>query len=133
MARIDWMVACELAYFDRHARLCLVGVATQLALPSLPIEMRQLMLVARLVDRAASEPLDLGFAISTPQGQWLGPTNADDIHIEVASEYILITVRDLPFTEEGMYRFGLRVDSQEFMAIPMPVLVLATASPLECH
>jgi hypothetical protein len=133
MARIEWMLACELAYFDRHARLCMVGVATQLLLPSLPLEMRQLMLVARLVDRAPGQSLDIGFAISTPGGQWLGPSSKDDIHIEVASEYALITVRDLPFKEEGMYRFGLRVDAQEFVAVGIPVLVLSPAAPMECH
>jgi hypothetical protein len=133
MARIEWMLACELAYFDRHARICMVGVTTQLLLPSLPLSMRQLMIVARLVDRAPAQPLDLGFAIATPDGQWIGPSSDDDIHIEVGSEYILITVRDLPFKQEGMYRFGLRVDPTPFVSIDIPVFVTATSSRLECH
>jgi hypothetical protein len=133
MARIEWMLACELAYFDRHARICMVGVTTQLLLPSLPLSMRQLMIVARLVDRAPGQPLDIGFAIATPDGQWIGPSRDDDIHVEVASEYALITVRDLPFKQEGMYRFGLRVDPSQFVSIDIPVLVVSPVSAVECH
>jgi len=133
MARIEWMLACELAYFDRHARLCMVGVTTQLLVPALPLSMRQLMMVARLVDRIPNQALDVGFAIATPDGQWIGPSNEDDIHIEVASEYVLITVRDVPFRQEGMYRFGLRFDQTQFVSIDIPVLVLSVSNPLECH
>jgi len=133
MAHIDWMVACELAYFDRHSRICMVGVTSQLLVPSLPLSMRQLMIVARLADRVNGHSLDIGFAIATPDGQWIGPTNEDDIHIEVGSEYILITLRDVPFKQEGMYQFGLRVDQSPFVSIDIPVLVLSASSQLECH
>jgi len=133
MARVEWMLDCELAYFDRTARLCMVGVTTQLLLPSLPLSMRQLMIVARLADRAPGQSLDIGFAIATPDDQWIGPSKDDDLHIEIASEYILITVRDLPFKQEGMYRFGLRVDQSPFVAIDLPVLSVSTSSPMECH
>ena len=30
MARIDWVLVSDLAFFDRHARLCVVGIATHL-------------------------------------------------------------------------------------------------------
>ena len=133
MAHIDWMLACELAYFDRQARMCMVGVMTDLRLPSVPLQMRQMMLVARLADRAPGAAMDVGFAIATPDGRWIGPSGDDDIHIEVAFEYILITIRDLPFTTEGMYQFGLRVNPDQFVTVAMPVLVAASATAAECH
>jgi len=91
------------------------------------------MIVARLADRVHGRPLDIGFAVATPDGQWIGPRNEDDIHIEVGSEYLLITVHDVPFTQEGMYQFGLHVDQSSFVSIDIPVLVLSASSPLECH
>ena len=133
MARIEWMLPCELAYFDRHARICMVGVTTQLLLPSLPMEMRQLMLVARLVDQRPGHALDLGVAIRTPGGEWIGPRSDDNIHVEVGSEYILVTLRDLPFVQEGVYRFGLHLAPEQFVAVDIPLFVMASPQPVECH
>ncbi|HUK32401.1 MAG TPA: hypothetical protein VLV86_00735 [Vicinamibacterales bacterium] len=132
MARIDWMLGCELAYFERHGRLCMVGVTTELLLPSLPLSMRQMMFVARVTDRAPGEALSVGFAVATPDGQWIAPSKDDDIHIEVVSEYVLLTIRDLPFRQEGVYRFGLHIGEQ-FAAIDLPVLALSTSRPAEYH
>ena len=133
MPRVEWMVACELAYFDRHGRMCMVGVMTDLRLPSVPLQMRQMTLVARLADRRPGSALNVGFAVATPDGQWIGPSADDDIHIEVAFEYILITVRDLPFRMEGMYQFGLHLDSDQFVTVDIPVLVVAPSTAAACH
>lgn len=50
MARVDWLLVSDLAFFDRHARLCMVGIASRLTLPSLPVVIRQIMVVARVAD-----------------------------------------------------------------------------------
>ena len=78
MAHIEWMHLCELAYFDRQSRLCMVGMTTHLVLPSLPVRMRQIMMVAR-----------------------------------VSGEHILVTLRDVPFKEEGARRFGIQLGPQQ--------------------
>jgi hypothetical protein len=119
MAHLDLMQVCELAYFDRHARLCLVGITTHLALPSLPIRIRQLMIVGRVADLTFGEPLDVSFAMMTPSGQWLSPAD-DDTHVELSSEYVVVTLHDIPFQEEGPYRFAIQLGSQQLASIVLP-------------
>ena len=63
MARIDWVVACDLAFFDRQDRLCLVGVTSRLPVPRLPLAINQLMLVARLVDLRTVEQFEVSVAV----------------------------------------------------------------------
>ena len=123
MARFDWMQVCELAYFDRQARLCLVGITTHLVLPSLPIRMRQLMIVGRVEDLPPGESLDVSFAMMTPAGQWLSPAD-DDTHVELSSEYVVVTLRDVPFQEEGPYRFAIQIGPQQLASVVLPVVVL---------
>jgi hypothetical protein len=42
MARIDWALACDLAFFDRQDRLCIVGITRRLPVPRLPLAINQL-------------------------------------------------------------------------------------------
>ena len=133
MAHLDWMQVCELAYFDRQARLCLVGITTHLALPSLPIQMRQLMIVGRIADVTFGETLDVSFAMVTPSGQWLSPSD-DHTHVEVSAGYVVITLRDVPLQEEGPYRFAIQLGSQQLASVVLPVvLLMPDAERIEVH
>ena len=49
VASIDWAFVCDLAYFDRHDRLCIVGITQKFVFPRLPVGLHQIMLVAHLV------------------------------------------------------------------------------------
>ena len=44
MARIDWALLCDLAFFDRQDRLCVVGIVRRLPAPRLPLAISQMML-----------------------------------------------------------------------------------------
>lgn len=133
MAHIDWMHLCELAYFDRQHRLCIVGITTDFVLPSLPIRLRQIMLVARVADARPGERLDVGFGVATPAGIWISPSSIDDAHVEVVGGHILVTLRDVPFTEEGAHRFGIQLGTQQLATVDVPVVILPAARPAECH
>ena len=50
MARIDWALLCDVAFMDRLGRLCVIGVTREFFVPTLPIALHQVMLVARLTD-----------------------------------------------------------------------------------
>jgi len=76
MARIDWALACDLAFFDRQDRLCIVGITRRLPVPRLPLAINQLMLVARLIDLQAVEEIEVSVAVLGPSGLWTTPTNA---------------------------------------------------------
>lgn len=133
MARIEWMHVCDLAYFDRHARMCMVGLTTHLVVPALPLRMRQIMLVAHVVDLEPGGRVDISVAVSTPDGQWISPGLSDDVHIEVASEYVLVTLRDLPLKDEGTYRLALQLGPQQFITADVPVFVMPTAQAAQLH
>lgn len=68
MARIDWAVLCDLAFFDRQDRLCIVGITRQLPAPRLPLAISQMMLVGRLTDIQPVEEIAVSVAIVTPKG-----------------------------------------------------------------
>ena len=50
VARIDWAVLCDLAFFDRQDRLSIIGVIRTRSAPTLPMTLHQAVLVARLAD-----------------------------------------------------------------------------------
>jgi hypothetical protein len=133
MARIDWVLVCDLAYFDRHARMCTVGITTQLVVPSLPIHLRQIMMVAHVIDPTPGEQVDVGVAVVTPAGMWAAPSSSDNLHIEVAAEYILVTLRDLQLSEEGVYRFQLHLDDDQPAVVNVPVLAVPRPRYAEVH
>jgi len=133
MACVEWVMACDLAYFDREARLCMVGVTRHLLLPSLPVRLRELMLVAHITDVRPGERLSIGVAVSTPGGQWIGPSDDEGIHIEVVDEYILAKLHDFPLTDEGTYRFALRVNPEQLVAVDIPVFSISPSVPAEYH
>jgi hypothetical protein len=109
LASIDWAVLCDLAFFDRQERLCLVGIVRKLPLPTLPLAIGQLMFVAHLTDIQEVEEFQVTVAVVTPRGLVTIPKSGDCVEIEIAHDYILVTLRALPITEEGMYRFQLGI------------------------
>jgi len=133
MAQVEWLMACDLAYFDREERLCMVGVTKHLLLPSLPVRLRGLTLVAQLTNVRPGERLTLGVIVSTPEGEWIKPSNPNSVQIEVNDRYILASLRDLPIDDEGKYRFALRLTPDELVAIDIPVFAMSPANQAECH
>src|SRR5262245_19828401 len=96
MARIASAQLCELAFFDNCERLCLIGVTTRLPVPALPLAVNQLMIAARVVDVRMSESLDLGVSIAMPNGISTAPEQPDGIEVGIFTDYILITLRQIP-------------------------------------
>jgi hypothetical protein len=132
MAHIDWVLVADLAYFDQRGRLCTVGVVTKLLVPSLPVVVRQIMMVARVSAPSPGEEIGMGVAVLTPTGQWAEPDDPDGVQIEVAAEYLLVTLRDLPIVEEGTYRFAVYLDEQT-MAVEVPVCLPTSRRHAEVH
>src|SRR5262245_33541302 len=133
MARIASAHLCELAFLDSCDRLCLVGVTTRLPVPSLPLAVHQLMLAARVVGVLPGESLDLGVSGTMPSGMSTAPEQPDGIHVNVLAEYILITLRQIPLMEEGLYRFVVSLGSQEPVVIEVPVMQVSHRAYAEVH
>jgi hypothetical protein len=133
MARIDWVLVCDLAYFDRYARMCTVGITTNLIVRALPIHLREIMMVARVVDQQPGDEIDISVGVQTPSGLFAVPSTSDNLHIEVAREYVLVTIRDLPLNEEGVYAFQVKLGTFPAVGVDVPVLAIPQEQLAEVH
>jgi hypothetical protein len=133
MARIEWTLLCELAFLDHQERLCVVGVTNQLPVPRLPLAVNQLMLVARLADLRKTEQLEVAAGVTSPAGIWKTPPHGEGILIEMAREYIFVTLRGLPLQEEGVHTFSLLVSGQPPVSIEVPVVMARRALRPDVH
>src|SRR5215470_17552671 len=124
MARIDWALLCDLAFFDRHDRLCIIGTVREFPAPRLPLALSQVMLVAKLTDIRPVEELSISIRVLLPNGRWTAPAHSDGVVIEMAREYILATLRDVPICEEGVYRFQIALGGQTAVSVDVPVLTV---------
>ena len=103
MAHIDWLQLCETAFLDNCDRLCVIGVINRFPVPALPIAVHQLTLAGRVVDLRPGEEVEVGVSITTPGGLAPSPDDPHCIEISNAGEYVLVTLRQFPLSEEGVY------------------------------
>jgi len=122
MARIDWALVCDHAFLDRSDRLCLIGITRQIPVPSLPLTLHRMTLVARLADIAPFDEVALSVGMVTPSGLHLARTGSEQVAIEMAGEYALATLRDIPLMEEGTHRFQVRLRGQPVVSLEVSVL-----------
>jgi hypothetical protein len=117
---------CDHAFLDREQRLCMIGISSQFSSARLPIAVNQVMLVARLADIRPVDEIAVSVTILTPAGSRATPLSSEGIVIEIAGEYVLVTLRGLPLTQEGVYRFQVALSGGSAVSLDIPVL---TASP----
>jgi hypothetical protein len=133
VARVDWAVACELAFLDAQDRLCVIGVTTRLTLPTLPILVNQLMLVARLADLRTSEELQIAAAVVSPTGVWQVPSDTDGLTIEIVREYVFVALRGSPIYQEGVHSFRLLLWGLPAVTIDVPAIAVQPAARADVH
>jgi hypothetical protein len=107
---------CDLAFFDRQDRLCVIGIVRTVSTPRLPLAISQMMLVAHLADIRPVEEVEISVAVVT-----------------MAHQYVLVMLRELPFREEGVYRFEITLTGQSVASIDIPVLTTARPVSVEVH
>src|SRR5580692_2693167 len=133
MTSIEWARPCETAFLDRYDRLCLIGVITHFPVPSLPVAVNQFMIAARVIDVPADDEFDVGVSVTTPNGLSVAPDGPEGFQVEVAGEYVLITLRQMPLTAEGVYRFLVSVGAEASVAGEIPVLIISRHRHTEIH
>lgn len=120
---IDWLVLCESAFLDETERLCLVGIADNFPVPRLPLALSEHVLVARLRRSLPRRPFDIGFGIRTPSGCFIAPHGSGSAELRMIGDYVLMTLRSLPFREAGTYRFEFSVNDDVHAALDIPVWI----------
>lgn len=128
MARIDWAVLCDLAFFDRQDRLSIIGVIRTLSAPSLPTTLHQAVLVARLADIQPVDEVAVFVGLVTPTGQRRARTGSESVTIELVREYAVATLRGIPLSEEGIHRFQVQLRGQPVVSLDVPVLSCAAST-----
>lgn len=120
-ASVAWVVLCESVARDETGRLSLIGIASHLPVPSLPLLLNEHLVVARLADLEAGEALDVSFGIATPAGMWITPAADDAATLEMIGEFVIITLRSLPLREEGLHRFEVGIGNGSTAKVEVPV------------
>jgi hypothetical protein len=126
MATIQWAQLCESAFLDNCGRLCLIGITRRLPVPKLPLAVYQLMIAAHVVDVQVGDELNVEAWIMTPRGVAAAPNHPEGLNVTVAADYLLLTLRDVPLTEEGIYTICLALDGTDPVTLEVPVLLAST-------
>jgi hypothetical protein len=101
--------------------------------PHLPLAITQMMLVARLTDIRPVEEVAVSVAVITPRGVVTTSNSTDCILVEMAQEYVLVTLRGFPLQEEGVYRFRIALSGQAPVFVDVPVLTADVPLTAELH
>jgi hypothetical protein len=125
MARIDWSVICDLAYFDATGRLCLLGVETECAVPRLPVGMQRFSIVARVQDGWISDAAAPVLSVTSPRGEWRAIAADREFLVEQRAEYVIVHLPGLRLIDEGLYRFELALAAPDLATVELSALVTA--------
>jgi len=133
MVTIEWAFFCDMALIDRYHRLSIIGISPRIPTPTIPIAVRHSMLVAKM-NAPEGERIDFGIRIAAPSGLVAVLTPDDqDVSVESAHGFLLVTMRNLPLPEEGTYRFELMVNGQIAATVPLSVLVTSPSESGGVH
>ena len=108
-------------------RLCIIGVIRHIPVVSLPMTVPAVMLVSRLADIQPIDEIALSVGVVYPNGLHGARMGSNDVVIEMAGEYILATLRGIPLSEEGLYRFQIQLRGQPVASVEIPVLATCRA------
>jgi hypothetical protein len=86
-----------------------------------------------LADIRPVEKVDIAIAVVTPSGMWTRPTDSQSVVTEMSGEYVLVTLRGIPLTEEGVYGFQISLQRQSPVTIKIPVLTVQSPALAELH
>jgi len=133
MATIDWALVCSAAFFDQQQRLCLIGIAHEFPVPEVPIVVRQVMLVARVRDVRLAKEITVTVAMITPSGLVNAPIAQNSMLVEMAGEFVIVTMRDVPLAEEGAYSFQVGLRGEPPVTVSVPVLAVRNTAGADVH
>jgi hypothetical protein len=126
MARIDWALLCDHVSLDRHDQ---PSIRIVRSLPTPPLAVRRLTLVAHLADIQPIDEIEVSIGMVTPSGHHAARPGSGHVSIEMCGDYVLATLRDLLLIEEGVHRFQIRLRGQPVVAVGVPVREVMIAKP----
>jgi hypothetical protein len=122
---VEWVVLCESVARDDTGRLSLIGIASDLPVPSLPLLLVDHLVVARLTRLRAGQTAHVSFGIVTPAGIGITPAADGTASLDMVGDFVIITLRSLPLREEGLHRFEVSLDNGSSATVDVPVWLCA--------
>jgi hypothetical protein len=122
---VDWVVVCESVARDETGRLSLIGIASHLPVPFLPLLLVDHLVVARLTHLKAGQTAQVSFGIVTPAGIGISPAEDGTASLDMIGDFVVITLRSLPLREEGLHRFEVGLDNGSSATVDVPVWLCA--------
>src|SRR5262245_42912483 len=113
--------------------MCLIGIVRRLTVPSLPLTLRQVMLVARLKDIQPVDEVAIVVGMVTPSGGHIVRTGSTNVEIEMAGEYVLAALRDVQLIEEGTHRFQIMLRGQPVVSVAIQVMAGNAVATAQLH
>jgi hypothetical protein len=117
MARVEWALLCDLAYFDAYRNLCVIGAQTQ-PVPSFPVGTRRFAIAAR-VSGLGPHP-QVCVSVSTPDN---AATACEHVQVDAVGDHLLVTIGVTPLVEDGIYRFEVALPAQPSASIDLPIVI----------
>ena len=69
----------------------------------------------------------------TPGGLHTARTGSQNVVIEMAGEYVLATLREVPLIEESTHHFQIKLRGQPIVSVEIPVIAFTSASTASFH
>ncbi len=130
---IAWVVLCESTRTDQMNRMSLLGIASHMPVPSLPLVLTEHVVVARLSHQGEREELDVAFGVVTPAGLWVTPEDDNAASVAISGEYLIITLRSLPIRDEGIHRFEVGLGNGSSASVDISVWLCQPSRELRVH
>jgi hypothetical protein len=131
LPRVELACLCDNAFFDRHNRLCLIGVTATIGLPRLPMTIREMVLVARLQAGEGTQ-IRAEIRITQPGGTPGVPVDDAFLTLDLINDHLVATMRGIPLPREGTYLFEILLNGVPATEVPLEVK-LATALSQSVH
>ena len=92
-ATVDFGFLCDHAFLDQHQRLCAVGITQVIALPRVPMTVREIAFVARIRMEEGREA-QASLRMFQPDGSPGVPDEPGFMEMEFVSGYLIARMRE---------------------------------------
>jgi hypothetical protein len=111
VAKCDWAIVCDHAFFDEERKICMVGVFDRIFAKSVPATHLQAFLVLKLVGEP-KEKARVKVDIVRPTGDVLGKIEGTSELGDDGTSQLKLGMRGLPLPDFGIYAVNIYIADQ---------------------
>ena len=111
VAKCDWAIVCDHAFFDEDRKMCMVGVFDRIFAKTVPATHLQAFLVLKLVGEP-KEKAKIRVDIVRPTGDVLGKIEGTSELGDDGTSQLKLGIRGLPLPDFGIYAFNIYIAAE---------------------